>query len=148
MIHNQKAPDGGPADFWVTMPVPARDAWYKPYDWSYQIKVPDGGLVETHDEYPFLAPGGGYAPSFEQAFKNVDPHHAGKFLNTYYLKCHNGNVYARVSIEWEPDSSPSASFRVSYVANPAGSRNLEPGQEHNAGWRTGTREPDGKFWRQ
>jgi hypothetical protein len=129
MLHNQKAADGGPVDFWVTMLQPAADAWYKPYNWSYEIKAADGGVLETHEQYPFVAPASGYVPTYGQASKNVDPHHAPRFLDTYYLKCHNGDLYARVNIEWEPTSSPTASFRVSYVANPAGSRNLEPGLE-------------------
>jgi hypothetical protein len=128
LLDNRKAPDAGRADFWITMPPPQAEAWYKPFSWSYEIKVDDGGVIETDDDYPFTAPVDGYIPNYSQSFRNVKANFRYP-TKIYYLKCRNGQIYARIEIEWEPTSTPSGSFRVSYVANPGGSRNLEPGLE-------------------
>jgi len=133
LLHGRKAPEGAPADFWITMPEPKADAWYKPYSWSYEIKAADGGVVETNEQYPFIAPGDGYVNDYKRDFKDVDPKKSsGSVRKVYYLKCHDGKIYARLDIDWMPGGNPPA-VSVSYVANPAGSRNLEPGLERRPG---------------
>ena len=36
-----------------------------PFDWKVILNVPDGGLLEFNDEFPFLAPENGYTSSIE-----------------------------------------------------------------------------------
>jgi hypothetical protein len=95
------------------------------FAWSYVLRAARGGFVRTRDAYRFLAPPADYRPSVaydsgatRSGFEIPQEH--------YYLRSRDGTVYSEVDFSWGPESG---NVDVSYLANPAGSRILEPGLE-------------------
>ena len=98
-----------------------------PFDWTFAIEAVDGGLVETTDLFPFLAPESGYRPRYEYAMRadgSAGPR-SDEVQRTYYLRSRNGQVYAALRVYARPGSGAGPLVFIRYVANPAGSRNLE-----------------------
>ncbi|HEV2691837.1 MAG TPA: hypothetical protein VG347_02975 [Verrucomicrobiae bacterium] len=97
------------------------------YDWSAEIDVIDGGLLEEPLGSPmFEAPTDGYVPSF--VWKNqIKGGQRGQIGDRqFYLQFKNGSEYGQMSINlYAPfnDQTPGL-IRLSYTINPSGSRVL------------------------
>ena len=92
-------------------------------EWSFQIAVPDGGLTEQHDEFPFEAPALGYQRSIEFKFDRDSTNWISVFKKDFYVVFGQPPKYGRIHVETGP-STPGA--RIEYAINPDGSRYLEP----------------------
>jgi hypothetical protein len=95
-------------------------------DWSAEIDVAKGGLLETKDYSMFSAPTEGYVPSFvwKNQIKGGQRGNIGE--RRFYLKLKDGQEYGRMTIELIApfnDQTPGL-IRLSYAINPSGSRIL------------------------
>jgi hypothetical protein len=88
--------------------------------WQCVITVPGGGLLQTSQEFPFLAPEGGYSVSDELNISATN--WAEEVDRQYYVKLGNGN-FGRVNLRIIGVARPY--FRLESFLNPSGSPNLE-----------------------
>jgi hypothetical protein len=98
-----------------------------PFDWSVQIQVAGGGLVETSDLYPDEAPEGGYQPMFAFSMTKDAANWTQRLTQTYYIHTANGD-YGRVNIDLTTDSErpQGTGITIETWLNPVpGDRNLE-----------------------
>ncbi len=91
--------------------------------WNCQVTVPDGGLVETDDPFPFLAPSDGYKESDHWSLSETN--WTDEIRKQYYLRLRGGH-FGRLTIRILGTTRPF--FRMESFVNPSGSRNLEPAQ--------------------
>jgi hypothetical protein len=89
--------------------------------WQCQVTVPDGGLVQTDEEFPFLAPENGYQTS--DAWSITGTNWTETLNKQYYVKLRNGD-FGRVNLRIIGTTRPY--FRMESFLNPSGSQNLEP----------------------
>ncbi len=96
------------------------------FDWTVQISVSGGGLVEATDSYKNLAPENGYQPTFSFSMPKDDPNWTQSLTTTFYVHTAKGQ-YGRVDIDLTTDSVRTDGTGISIEAwiNPSGSRNLE-----------------------
>ena len=90
--------------------------------WSYRLAIPDGGLIETTDEFPFEAPESGYQPVVELKFQKGDPNWTERLDKTFYIAFGSPRKYGRIHIE----TTMTTGTILEYAINPNGSQNLEP----------------------
>jgi len=95
------------------------------YDWHAKLQMADGGgLLETTDEFMYLAPKDGYEQSQALEFKNESSNWSSVIKKRYFTKTPAG-LYGRVELEIYAYYDGEAAFRVKSFINPSGSRNLE-----------------------
>jgi hypothetical protein len=92
-------------------------------NWEFRLTVPDGGLIQENDEFPFEAPEEGYQPVIEWHFTDGSPDWQGGINEKFYIKFGNPPHYGRITIQ-------TGAFRpavdLEYIFNPDGSTYLEP----------------------
>lgn len=106
----------------VSQVKPAYGAWQTATGWSYRLAIPDGGFVETRDEFAFEAPASGYQPVVEFKFQKNDPNWTERIDKTFYIAFGSPRKYGRIHIE----TTMTTGTILEYAINPTGSRNLEP----------------------
>jgi len=111
----------GPLEISQVKPIYAN--WKTTKEWSFTMKIPDGGFIEENEEFPFHPPASGYQPLVEFKFENWQTNWTTDTQKEYYVKFGNPPVYGRLHLE---TSISSDSARLRYTINPDGSRNLEP----------------------
>ena len=92
-------------------------------NWGFRLTVPDGGLIEQSDEFPFEAPDIGYQSTLEWHFKDGDAAWQGGIKDKFYIKFGNPARYGKITVD---TSAFTPTVYLEYVINPDGSRNLEP----------------------
>jgi hypothetical protein len=110
---------------WIKRPEAAR--WGQRYDWSCELEVPSGGLLESQDPTMFLAPGVGYTNVFARSEKaNASAWSDGFESKRFYIRLQRGQMYGRISIDLYADygGKEPAMIRLSYAVNTSGSRLL------------------------
>jgi hypothetical protein len=90
--------------------------------WWCRVTVPDGGLIQTSEEFPFLAPENSYQ-EFDQ-WSITSTNWTESLDKQYYVKLRDGN-FGRVKLR-VIGVPKRAYFRMESFLNPSGSRNLEP----------------------
>jgi hypothetical protein len=96
-------------------------------DWSAEIDVINGGLLEETDANAamYLAPSEGYLSTFhlEQQIKSGQSGEIGS--RRFYFKLEKGQKYGRMTINlYAPFNNLPGLIRLSYAINPSGSRIL------------------------
>jgi hypothetical protein len=88
-------------------------------DWKVQLTVPNGGIIESTNQFDFVAPDNGYP-------KNVDFQESGSKLvkKRFFIKLQRGYIRFNLEVEMGKDMFVSGN----YYFNPTGSQNLEPVQ--------------------
>ena len=86
-------------------------------DWGAVVSVRGGGLQETDDEFPFLAPENGYHSSLEYLSLSQKI----GFERNFYVVSGQPRRFARIRFYLR---NPQI-FYMDYCVNPSGSRNLE-----------------------
>lgn len=121
LLTGQLTPEGQ-ADLQLAFQAgPPLDNYPSRITWQCQVTIPGGGLVQTSDEFPFLAPDNGYQTS---DLWNITVTNWTEEVNQqYYVKLRNGD-FGRVRIRVIGTGRPF--FRMESFVNPYGSRNLEP----------------------
>jgi len=93
------------------------------FDWSCELSVPNGGLLEDSNYFMFRAPEAGYTNVF--AYKeaaSVNGWGGATGERRFYLRLRDGQIYARIVINLSANR-PTMN-RLSYAVNPSGSRVL------------------------
>jgi len=95
-----------------------------PFPWTAALDMAEGGLIETTDQFPFMAPETGYTSTATMAMSNLDRSvWRGQMTKTYYFYLPSTNTYGRMTV----NASASLPLELSYVYNlTPGSRVLEP----------------------
>jgi len=119
-IMQRKVGEGGQMQ--ISETKPEYSAWKQADSWSFRIEVPDGGLAEENDEFPFEAPEFGYQPITEFLFRKRESNWAEHVNRSYYIRFGNPPRYGRFHVE---TSISMGGAILSYAINPDGSRNLE-----------------------
>jgi hypothetical protein len=96
------------------------------YDWTLDIFVVNGGLIETTDEFEYLAPENGYQPQISFQTNSVSPKAMPDITKDYYFNSRNGQVYGVVSLQIFSDYNGQSAILVDSRINPNGLRNLQP----------------------
>jgi hypothetical protein len=95
------------------------------FDWSVKFDVPEGGLLETTEEFMFTAPAEGYQPSIEIVAKADDPNWPSQVKRRFYLVSRNGKCYGRLEATIIPAYNQISAIDLTYFVNTNSSRNLE-----------------------
>lgn len=91
-------------------------------NWAFRLSIPDGGLIEHDDEFPFEAPETGYQPAYEWRFEGQTTNWQTSLNKNFYVKFGSPPRYGRIHLT-TTGFSPSAT--LNYAINPTGSRDLE-----------------------
>ena len=102
-----------------------------PYDWKVELTIPDGGFIETNEEFALEAPQQGY----ERVFEVSMPANAGNGWRlsaerTVYFSYGEPKMYGRLKLRTDGNSRY---VFLDYVLNPTGSRNLEEAASRRSG---------------
>jgi hypothetical protein len=92
------------------------------YNWRLGISVPNGGIMETYEEFPFEAPQNGYQPDIVVDMPSTSANWHEEMRAKYYILLPNGN-YGRIDFYL---LAYNGVFTVQSAINPNGSQNLEP----------------------
>lgn len=96
------------------------------FEWTATIEVVDGGLIESDDEFMYIAPESGYQSKMVLHMCKDDPKWTSEKVVAFFLKSRGGKNYGRVRLEFMTDSQkPTTGFSFRSYINPNGSRNLE-----------------------
>ena len=92
-----------------------------PYDWNVQITLPNGGFVESTNQFDFVAPDTGYQPTIKIKMDKDQPGWSDTVVKTYFVKLASG--YLRMGIRMRAKTPLYVS--LDYYYNPDGSTDLE-----------------------
>ena len=95
----------------------------RPFDWSYKLNVPGGGLIERKGQFDFEAPPDGYQSTIEVGMAANAQQWTSQLTKEYFAKLADGR-HARFSIEFYAGKRLFVVLE-SYVNPARGSRNLE-----------------------
>lgn len=93
------------------------------FDWSYQLSVPGGGLIERTEEFQFEAPAEGYSPTKHISMSSKEQNWSSDVAKEFFAKLPDGR-YARFAINFYPGKRNFVVLE-SYVNPNSGNRNLE-----------------------
>jgi hypothetical protein len=98
------------------------------YDWKLTLRAINGGLIETNDNFLFLAPDEGYQEFYEVS-KNKDEGEWVRRIHDQkmYFKGRQGSIYAALRFTAYTYHDGHGYIKFQAVVNPNGSRNLEYG---------------------
>jgi hypothetical protein len=99
----------------------------RPFEFTFTMAVPNGGILFSTDAYPYRAPITGYETSW--SFENKPQNYPPDFpwAKNAYVKLRGGAVYAGLQVGFCNNTGFNFSF-TGYL-NPSGSQNLEPDPE-------------------
>lgn len=106
------------AQAWKGDPDPQNNGHY---DWKLRIAVPDGGVLQSTNEFAFAAPESGYEQILEISMSKDDPNWKPTTSKALFLKLPNYFARANANIDLYHDFY----FSMQYFVNPNGSSNLE-----------------------
>jgi len=96
------------------------------YPWTLEISAIDGGLVETADEFEYIAPENGYQPQVTFQMNSISPTAMPDLIKDYYFTSRNGQISGVVHLQIFSDYNGQSAILVESRLNPSGSRNLQP----------------------
>jgi hypothetical protein len=96
------------------------------YPWILGISAVNGGLIETTDEFEYLAPENGYQPQVSFRTNSISPKAMPDLIKDFYFTSRNGQVYGVMSLQIFSDYNGQSAILVNSRVNPNGSRNLQP----------------------
>lgn len=91
------------------------------FNWKLRVSVPNGGLLETEEEFNFEAPETGYKPVLEINMPESAENWRTDFQRKFFIRLPDGK-YGRIEFTL---LARNGVFTVSSGINPSGSRNLE-----------------------
>lgn len=104
-------------------------------NWSFTMKISDGGFIEETEEFPFNPPESGYQVVVKYDFRKGQTNWTVNFQKDYYIKFGSPALYGQLHLETWADSGYVI---LTYLINPDGSRNLETKQDYfpsSSRWR-------------
>ncbi|NDA68915.1 MAG: hypothetical protein EBY09_20185, partial [Verrucomicrobia bacterium] len=92
-----------------------------PFDWSFVLEVPDGGVIETRDEFMYLAPEQGYQPKWVAEYPKDAPNWKARREVDFYLHNRAGQQYGRLAVSFKVSAGyPTGYLTVLGYLNPVG----------------------------
>jgi hypothetical protein len=117
--------DGGDLVAWINRPESVK--WGQRYDWSCEVTLPTGGMIESESQAMFIAPEAGYTNGFAYQ-EQANPYRWSGATGDrrFYIQLRNGQMYGRVVINLYANfyGKQPAMIELSYAINPSGSRLL------------------------
>jgi hypothetical protein len=92
-------------------------------NWSFSLRIPDGGFIENHDEFQYQAPESNYQPTLEFDFSKSGTNWVTEVTKQFYITFGEPRKYGWLRIE---SNLQQETVFLTYAINPTGSRNLEP----------------------
>jgi hypothetical protein len=95
------------------------------YDWAIEFEMPQGGLLETNDEFMFMAPEEGYKSTLKIEMPKDSPEWKPRLDRQFFIRLRNGQygrLVLRLSTHYEP---PPTGLTMDIAINPSGARSLE-----------------------
>lgn len=125
LLNGAQAKADAIADIRVSMTAPSVIKPHVKYDWNFVLEAAEGGLIETSDDYMYLAPLDGYVSRIQVSFNASDANWSDNFRKRFYVMSRNGSVYARIEILVGVALNGRGYLHVESASNPNSSRNLE-----------------------
>jgi hypothetical protein len=96
------------------------------FDWTATFELPDGGLVESQDEFMFKAPESGYQRSFRVEMLKDLPTWKRLLKKRFYVTLRGGKLFGSLDVNLSAfyQTSPTG-LTMDVVINPTGSKSLE-----------------------
>jgi hypothetical protein len=119
--------EGDNGDLLAWIKRPEKVMWGQRYDWSCELTIPAGGLLQDSNYLMFRAPEAGYTNAFVcQEHANPNRWSVATGDKRFYVRLRNGQMYGRITINLYADyhGKQPAMIHVSYAVNPSGSRLL------------------------
>ena len=91
----------------------------------FVMEVVSGGLIETTDRFLYRAPESGYQPRYELIMSPFNQGWSDQVEKKFYIRSREGKVFVSMEISIYSNQSDTSLIELKYLANPAGSRNLE-----------------------
>jgi hypothetical protein len=126
LIHGKKIEGEVDGDLLVSITRPNEVNSRDRYPWSYSIEAIHGGLIETDDEFMYLAPESGYELKFVRQFDPTDSDWNLDVAKQFFIRTRDGQVYGRVQVQIHSVYNIHSAIEVNYAVNPNSSRNLQP----------------------
>jgi hypothetical protein len=101
--------------------------WISATNWSFTMKMNDGGFIEENEEFPFTLPESGYQSVLTFNFQKGQTNWTTELKKDFYVKFGNPPLYGQIEVE---TSCVQNTVTLTYLINPDGSRNLEPKQNY------------------
>lgn len=90
------------------------------YPWRCAIEVPDGGVLETQDEFLYLAPVAGFQPKWVTEFSKGDPDWKAQKEVEFYLQNRGGQQHGSLKVTFKLGLDGTGYFSISGWLNPTG----------------------------
>jgi hypothetical protein len=113
-------------DFRLSVRRPMNVARQDRYDWTFQIVPIKGGIIETEDDFMYLAPENGYLPEYKFQLNKSDAKWTDDVKKSFYVRTRDGQNYGRINVEIFAHYQNNGVLSFDWAVNPAGSRNLQP----------------------
>ena len=125
LLNGAQAKADAIADIRVSMTAPSVIKPHVKYDWNFVLEAAEGGLIETSDDYMYLAPLDGNVSRIQVSFNASDANWSDNFRKRFYVMSRNGSVYARIEILVGVALNGRGYLHIESASNPNSSRNLE-----------------------
>lgn len=125
LLNGAQAKADAITDIRVSMTAPSVIKPHVKYDWNFVLEAVEGGLIETSDDYMYLAPLDGYISRIQVSFNASDANWSDNFRKRFYVMSRNGSVYARIEILVGVALNGRGYLHIESASNPNSSRNLE-----------------------
>lgn len=90
------------------------------FPWRFTIEVPDGGLIESRDEFMYLAPESGYQSRWVAEFAKDDPGWNVRREVEFYLRNRAGQQHGWLKVKLKVDPGGNGYFSIDGFLNPTG----------------------------
>jgi hypothetical protein len=111
------------ADLQISQVKPDSAHWNSATNWSFHMKLSDGGFIETDDAFLFTAPETGYQSTVDLDFTKGEDNWTTQFTKTYYVVFGQPQRYGWLQVD---ANMSQQTIVLKYAINPAGAQNLEP----------------------
>jgi hypothetical protein len=113
-------------DLRISMARPSGVEQKDKFQWTFSMEAIDGGLVQTNDEFMYLAPDSGYESKFEVQLNPAEPTWTQFLKKSFFVRSRNGKVHGRIELQADAIFNDHSAVEINYTVNPGGSRNLQP----------------------
>lgn len=101
--------------------APPEQRGFQPrFPWRFTIEVPDGGVIETQDEFMYLAPEAGYQSKWTMDTAKDAPDWKARRELEFYLRNRDGQQCGRLKVMFEVEPGGTGYFAINGFLNPAG----------------------------
>jgi len=101
--------------------APPEQRGFQPrFPWRFTIEVPDGGVIETQDEFMYLAPEAGYQSKWTMDTPKDAPDWKARRELEFYLRNRDGQQHGRLKVMFKVEPGGTGYFAIEGFLNPAG----------------------------